>query len=204
MIRATLLIALPFAVEATCASASDINPLGLYLGGAIGRADVRSTVRIAPTDEIDESDTGWKAVVGMHPIRILAAELEYVDFGHVHSTSTVGFYISESNTLQRAADLSGLLYLPIPLPLLDIYARAGVARLESSGGNQLRIFCNPTGPCPFIVFAPSSFNRTDTRPVYGAGLQAKLSAVAVRLEYERINDHDGDPDMVSLGLTWTF
>jgi hypothetical protein len=202
MIRAAFLIALPFAMGATCASASDFNPLGFYLGGAVGHADVRSTVRTEPTYELDKSDTGWKVLVGARPLRMFAAELEYVDFGHSRSTSYVGSFISESNTLQRAAGLSGLVYLPIPLPLLEIYARAGVARLESSGGNQ--VVCNPRLPCPFLVVAPSSFNRTDTDLLYGAGLQAKLPAVAVRLEYERINDHSGDPDMVSLGLTWTF
>ena len=112
------------------------------------------------------------------------------------------FYVSDSNTLQRAASVSGLAYLPIRLRFLDVYARAGVARLESSGGNQL--FCNPTLPCPLIITRPSSFNRTDIDLVYGVGLQANLPAVAVRLEYERINDHYGDPDMLSLGLTWTF
>jgi hypothetical protein len=202
MMRAIFLIALPFAVGATCASASDINPLGFYLGGAVGHADVRSTVRTNPTYELDESDTGWKVLVGARPLRMFAAELEYVDFGHPRSTSNTVFLISESNALQRATGLSGLVYFPIPLPVLEIYARAGVARLESSGGNQ--IVCNPRLVCPLLVIAPSSFNRTDTDLLYGAGLQAKLPAVAVRLEYERIHDHSGDPDMVSLGLTWTF
>lgn len=203
MLRAAVLMALPFAAGAMCASASDSNPLGLYLGGGVGRADVRSTVRMQPTTDIDESNTGWKAVVGVRPIRMLAAELEYVDFGHAHSN--VGrILISESNTRQRASALSGLAYLPISLPFLDIYARAGLARLVSSGGNQ--VFCRPVPMmvCPFSVIAPSSFNRTDTDLLYGAGLQANLPAVAVRLEYERINDHFGDPDMVSLGLMWTF
>ena len=202
MIRATFLIALPFAMGAMCASASESNPLGPYLGGGVGHADVRSTVRTAPAYEFEESAAGWKAVIGVRPIRTLAAELEYLDFGHAHSTSSMGFFISDSNALQRATSLSGLVYLPIPLPVLDIYGRAGVARLRSSGGNQL--VCHTTGPCTFLIIPPSSFNRTDTDLLYGAGVQANLPAVAVRLEYERINDHYGDPDMMSLGLTWTF
>jgi hypothetical protein len=35
-------------------------------------------------------------------------------------------------------------------------------------------------------------------------VQWKLSALALRLEYERINDGRGDPDLLSAGLTWTF
>jgi opacity protein-like surface antigen len=204
MIRTILLIALPFVVGATYASAADNNPLGWYLEGAIGHANVRSTVRIDPTYEIDESATGWKVSVGVRPVRMLAAELEYVDFGHPHSTSSVGLLESESNTLQRASALSSLVFLPIPLQLLDVYARAGVARLRSSGGNQLAYNPLLKAPSNFIIIAPSSFNRTDTDLLYGAGLQVRLPVVALRLEYERINDHYGDPDLVSLGVMWTF
>jgi hypothetical protein len=97
MIRAPFLIALPFAVGATCALASDINPFGLYLGGAAGHANVRTRVRTAEPAQLlsdvdlDESDTAWKVDLGMRSIRLLAAELEYVDFGHARSTSNVGF-----------------------------------------------------------------------------------------------------------------
>lgn len=204
MLRAptVFLIALPLALgAATSASASDMNPLGFYLGAGVGRTNVRTP--IDPLIELDESDTGWKVVAGARPIRMLGAELEYVDFGHPRSTGNTGILIVQSNAYQRSTGLSGLVYLPIPLPRLDVYGRVGLARLESSGG--ARFTCKPGGPCPFVIVPPTAFSRTDTDLLYGAGLQVKLlSVVAVRLEYERINDHHGDPDMMSLDLTWTF
>jgi hypothetical protein len=47
-------------------------------------------------------------------------------------------------------------------------------------------------------------DQTDARFAYGAGVQAKLSSFGVRLEYERISVSGGDPDLLSLGVTWTF
>jgi hypothetical protein len=40
--------------------------------------------------------------------------------------------------------------------------------------------------------------------LYGAGVQLKFQALAVRLEYGRTNDSRGDPDLLSAGLTWMF
>lgn len=37
-------------------------------------------------------------------------------------------------------------------------------------------------------------DQTDARFAYGAGIQAKLAAIAIRLEYERISVSGGDPD----------
>ena len=84
-------------VRPTVRSGSDVR-LGIryqsartVFRGAVGHADVRSTVRTDPTYEFHEPDTGWKVVIGMRPIGTLAAELEYVDFGHAHSTSNASF-----------------------------------------------------------------------------------------------------------------
>lgn len=104
--------------------------------------------------------------------------------------------------MQRASTLSGLVFAPIPLPVIDLYARAGVARLQSSGNAYLQ--CNPGYLCAAIVLPNLGFNRTNTDFLHGAGMQLKFSALAVRLEYERINDSRGDPDILSAGLTWTF
>jgi len=39
---------------------------------------------------------------------------------------------------------------------------------------------------------------------YGAGVSVKLAALAVRLEYERVSQRGGDPDLLSLGVTYSF
>lgn len=173
-------------------AASDLNPLGFYVGGAVGRSEVRNNdVPQAPntsTYDFGERATGWKAFVGVRPIPLIAAEFAYVDFGHPSVTTNAGPITLHSDELQRAETLSGLIFAPIPLPLIGLYGRAGIALLHSSG--------NP--------YADLRFDRTNTSFHYGAGLQVKFSALAARLEYERINDSRGSPDMLSVGLTWTF
>ncbi len=44
----------------------------------------------------------------------------------------------------------------------------------------------------------------NTNFAYGAGLQGKIGALAIRAEYERISASGGNPDIISLGVTWTF
>jgi len=201
----SLLAAVPFVLAVRLVAASDLDPLGFYIGGAAGRAEVRSSITTQPSYEFDEHDAGWKVLVGVRPIRLFAAEIEYVDFGHPTATTAAAQlapFTLYSDVLQRAPTLSGLLYAPIPLPYLDVYARAGLARLQSSGNPFLN--CT-SGPCPQFAPYPSfPFDRTATDFLYGAGLQVKYSALALRLEYERINDSRGDPDMLSAGVTWSF
>jgi len=62
--------------------------------------------------------------------------------------------------------------------------------------------------CPLPTYFPTCPNfansRTGTDLGYGAGVQFKFAAAAVRAEYERVNSSNGSPDMVSLGFTWAF
>ncbi len=96
-----------------------------------------------------------------------------------------------------------MLYAPIPVPLFDVYAKAGVAWLRTSGNSQA---FNTSGPCQLLPCSllPYHFSRNDTDPAFGAGVQFKVSKLALRAEYERIQGSAGKPDLVSLGLTWTF
>jgi opacity protein-like surface antigen len=209
-----LLLTLAFGISCGCAAASDSNPLGFYIGGSVGQSEVRSSVSSSSIDyqlpKFDEHSTGWKAVVGMRPVSFFAAELAYINFGHPNQSTSYGgcglppgntCFTFPSNVLQRAPTLSGLFYLPLPVPMLEVYAKAGVARLESSGTTYT--LCS-NGLCPQIIMPPTQFSRTDTDFLYGAGLQVKVSALAFRLEYERINDSQGDPDLLSAGVVWTF
>ena len=103
----------------------------------------------------------------------------------------------------KATTAFGILYAPIPLPILDVYAKAGVARLQTSVAAAGAFGCWPPLQCAAY---PATVHRdqTDARYAYGAGIQAKLSAIGIRLEYERISASEGDPNLLSLGITWTF
>jgi opacity protein-like surface antigen len=194
--------ALLFASSSVGAATADalVAPLGFYIGGAFGRANVR--VDSNTTHDLftfDESHAGWKALVGVRPIAPLGAELEYIDFGHPDRT------IAGVNTdaRARAAGLFAVAYLPVPI--IDVFAKAGVARLQSIAKGTL-VTVQPGGE----VCSNSSLNclfdsdHTETRFAYGGGAQFKLSRLGIRAEYERISASGGDPSFLSLGLTWTF
>lgn len=87
------------------------------------------------------------------------------------------------------------------MPMVDIFAKAGVARLQSSVESSI----NCIADCP-TKLVPSSFSldQKQTRVAYGAGAQIMVAAVAIRAEYERISATGGDPDLLSLGISWSF
>ena len=170
------------ALVAAGAPAAHADPLGLYLGAGIGQAN--TTV-----DDFgfNEHHAGWKALVGLRPIPVIGAELEYIDFGHPSTTTPLG----PVDAKVQAATLSGVLYAPLPVPLIDLYAKAGFSRLQTSAtSNQ--------------VGGLFRFDRTDTRFAFGAGAQVKLSTLALRAEYQRFSSPFGDPTFLSVALTWSF
>jgi hypothetical protein len=189
------------------------SSLGGYIGVAIGRATIRADqvsfldngVPLMPPASYSASDTGWKVFAGIRPISLLAAEIEYVDFGNPAASKTITGY-GTGYTLQmsaKAAGAFGLLYAPIPIPFLNIYGKAGVVELRTSTSGIASRGCVPPLLCP-IAGGTYERDRTDTRLGYGAGLQLKIGRFAIRSEYERIDASTGDPDLFSVGATWSF
>jgi len=156
---------------------------GFYLGAAVTQAKVDD---IFDTNlEID--NTGYKIIAGFRPLDLLAVEANYIDLGD--ETRSLG--LANANADAKAFAAFGLLFLPIPI--VDIYAKAGLARWKLEGNSNL---------------GNTSLFRTDdegTEFAYGAGAQLQFGSLGARLEYEsfEIDNTDG-ADIVSLGLTWTF
>jgi hypothetical protein len=79
----------------TCASTRAVadDPLGFYVGAAIGEAHVRTAKEvIGDTDydyQFDEQHSAWKVTAGIRPISPLGIELEYIDFGNPSSANTI-------------------------------------------------------------------------------------------------------------------
>jgi outer membrane protein with beta-barrel domain len=197
---------------AASAPACAENLLGFYVGGALGESTVRSDNTYLPGgfgygfDGFYHDSThhfAWKAIAGIRPISIVGAELEYIDFGHPGGDG--GYYSSNygPDTHPRAIAAFGVGHLPLPIPFLDIYGKAGAARLHTNvnGFDGSTCVFNQTYPqCGSIT----SQGTWDTRFSYGAGVQSRIWGLSVRAEYERINSQFGDPDLFSVGATWTF
>jgi hypothetical protein len=76
--------------------------------------------------------------------------------------------------------------------------------LRSTANTQI---ANSNGPCRYELpcgALPYTYTRSDTDIAFGAGVQFKFSKFAIRGEYERIEASAAKPDLVSLGLAWTF
>ncbi len=171
---------------AAFAASAHADPLGLYLGGGVGQANTK-------VDDLgfSEHHLGWKALVGLRPIDVVGAELEYVDLGHPSSAGTLG----PADAHVRAAALFGHVYLPLPVPHLDVYVKAGLSRLQSTVNGP----CSSGPPCSLF-----RFDRSDTEFAYGAGVQFHFSSLALRGEYERFRSPIGDPSFASASLIWSF
>ncbi len=200
-------VALIFA--AMSAHASPDNPLGFYVGAAAGRSDIRRTGPYSGLDLVARP-TGWTVFAGLRPIPLAGVELQYIDYGQSTVQSQVsglpdaGPRLETIDWQQRATMVSGLLYAPIPVRFLDIYGRAGLAQLDTRGTAAENIGCGFIARCPSYPPLVTGIRETDRRLSYGGGAQLKISSLAFRLEYQRISASRGDPDLLSLGLSWTF
>jgi opacity protein-like surface antigen len=199
--RFAVIAALAAGLALASQSARAADPLGFYLGGAIGQANVRLDQSVSDTaTSFDEHHSGWKAMIGFRPISVVGAELEYIDFGKPNTTNTSATGTTQTEAQSKAAALFGMVYLPLPVPFLDVFGKAGYSRLQTTA-DVVGIQCMSGAEHCGNLFA---LNRTDARLAYGAGAQLKFASVAIRAEYERIDASTGDPDMLSLGLTWGF
>jgi opacity protein-like surface antigen len=198
MKRSMVLFALAVTLIAACGTGKAADLLGLYIGGAMGGSTVRVDKSLTGTsNDVTDRHTGWKAMVGIRPLSIVGAELEYLDFGNPSYTSGPATGVVDS----KAVALLGVLYAPIPIPVFDLYGKLGVARLQTDvNGQILGLFC----PVGFPNCGTIAASHRDTGVGYGGGMQFKFAAVAVRAEYERVESSNSSPDMFSLGLTWTF
>jgi OmpA-like transmembrane domain len=191
---AGILLAL-LALGSNAVGAADL--LGLYAGAAVGEADVNSqqSFNSVPLD-FDVHHNAWKVMLGVRPISLVGAEIEYLDFGQPQRNNVLGI----TSVKDKAAVLSGVFYVPLPVPYFDVFGKVGLARLENDVTAHFPFAC----PVGFPSCGLFQLNRTDTHLAYGGGAQIKIRSLSVRVEYERIQASSGNPELFSLGLTWSF
>ena len=97
----------------------------------------------------------------------------------------------------KGAAAFGVLYLPVPV--VELFVKAGAARLESTVNGS---FCSPCacGICRYSF----QLSRTNTSGAGGVGAQYRFGRWAARAEYERFNAAGGNPSLLSAGITWNF
>jgi opacity protein-like surface antigen len=178
------------------ASAGAADLLEFYVGAGVGQSTLRQDYY-----QIDTHVTGWKAVAGWRPLNSFGAEVEYADFGSKDVT-----YVSSATTTQISTDAHAtaafaLLYLPVPVPWFDLYAKAGPARVQSNTSVRFTpVIC----PAPTSCGTSSTDDSSRTSVAWGAGGQFKFGWPAVRLEYERFAGSQGTDALLTLAVTANF
>ncbi|MFO1408961.1 MAG: outer membrane beta-barrel protein [Steroidobacteraceae bacterium] len=170
--RLTLLL-LAGSLGGTAAAADN----GVYVGAALGQSETRLR---ESTFNLRDRSAGFKVLLGVRPIDLLAVELNYIDFGSASDAA------ARADTQAGAGFLVG--YLPLPIPLLDVYGKAGAAAWKIDAHDPL-VSLRDSG---------SSF-------AWGAGAGLHFGSLGARLEYERFNNSASrNLDLLSLGVTYTF
>ena len=173
--------------------------LGLYVGGAVGQSRVNVNTSGYTFEAFKESHSAFKAMVGLRPISPIGVEMEYLDFGH--PSGSLGGAPADATMTGAAAFAVGYL----PLPFGAIYLKAGLARLQSTlkGTQDVVAPVCVSGPCGTGT-GLFQLNRTNTNTAFGVGAQIKLSAWAIRGEFERFSAGGETPSLASIGVSWTF
>ncbi len=99
--------------------------------------------------------------------------------------------LSSARADAKAFSAHALLYLPIPVPFLGVYGKAGLARWDLNG--------NTSG------VALTRLDDNGTEFAWGAGAQLSFGSLSARLEYDNFDIKNTDGvDLYTLGVTWTF
>jgi OmpA-OmpF porin, OOP family len=178
-----LLLTSTLVLAAGAAHADDM--LGLYAGAGIMRAKMEDVFHT----DFDFSNTAWKVYAGLHPTGIpFGVDVDYYGLG----SQSAGTFLGPANADAKAFGAFAVGYLPIPVPDIDVYGKAGLARWQFSGS----------------VPSPTLFNVSDNGTDFAWGVGAQyhfLDRFAVRVEYEHFNIRDADDvQLYSLGVSYTF
>src|SRR5215469_18657661 len=150
-----------------------------YFGGGITVNKVQDIV-VQGTAFPDLDKGSWKVFAGFRPISAFAVEADYLDLGSATveggcimlgsaeccMEACQGLYQSHAQVVAAYA----LGFLPIPVPFLDFYGKAGFAR------SRLNTKLHGSGT-----------SSHGTEFAWGVGVQAHISMFGARLEYEQFN-----------------
>jgi len=165
------------------------GPFDFYGGAGVGQATLRQDYY-----QVDAHTTGWKLFAGWRPLDAFGAEVEYANLGSKDVTYQSS-YTTHVSTDAHASALFGVGYLPVPLPFIDLYGKAGVARVQSNTSASF----NCLSTC--VLPPPVTDDSNHTSFAWGAGIQARFGIPAVRLDYERFNGSQGTDALITVSVT---
>src|SRR5207253_6861892 len=161
------LVAIVFMFAASNALADN----SLYVGAGVTKTNASSAcVNLLC---FSENNTSWKAVAGYRPVTWGAVEADYVDLGR----GTVRLSHGTPYLDASAAAAYAIGFLPLPLPAVEVFGKAGLARSKVTAHSYTFV------PAGF----PDPVSDNGLRFVWGMGLQLHSGRVGGRIEYERFS-----------------
>ena len=193
-------LVLPLALALGASAVRADNGL-FYVGAGISKDNLSGIVH-ADTNFADIDGTSWKVFAWVRPMSAFAIETAYLDLGSQTNTffrpgvgacavnvpnCALVTYKSNGNALAGYA----VGFLPLPLPYLEVFGKAGVSRWKLNNSALVGSTLAPFG----------SFSSTGTEFAWGVGTQVHIGNFGARLEYEsfRIPGTDG-ARLVSLAI----
>ncbi|MBS0421579.1 MAG: outer membrane beta-barrel protein [Proteobacteria bacterium] len=177
------------AVLLTCGSGAAYAQLpDAYVGAGVSQARLDNI--FGSRHDFDLNNTAWKAFVGVRPIPFLGVEANYMDLGS--QSRTFGFQGLDYRAHVDAHAFSAFAvgFVPLPVPFLDIFGKAGLARWALDGRDNSSLF---------------ALDDHGTDFAWGGGAQAHFGALGLRLEYEQFNVRNTDgAKVVSFDVAWHF
>ena len=215
-VLAALLIA-PLAVPAHAST----HLLNLYVGASLGHASLRAkdssliSSSLGSLGSFDRNDFAYQFTAGVRWLHLLGAEVDYFHLGSggvspafsgVPGVYGLSSSLTSAHISQEGVAAFAVLYLPVRV--VDIYVKAGVARLTTALNASVAHGSTcppdlPLGPCfPIVNGAVNSM--AETTLAAGAGVQWNLGDWAVRGEYEQFDALGEHPDLLTVGVIWTI
>lgn len=163
----TVLITTALALTTAVAHADS----SVYIGAGVGRghvSDIYHTGEIpglGPFFHIDNA-TAWDAIIGLRPVQPFAVEATYIDLG----SDTYHWNNGQVSYNAHAAALYAIGFLPLPLPHLEVYGKAGLAQWQLNGKtyisivplDRMRRLSSPGALACNCTTAPSAFGSNTT------------------------------------------
>lgn len=160
----------------------------LYLGAGVANDNLKD---VTATNS-NLNSTNWKAWAGVRPIPLFAVEANYIALGSQNVTSQFVSGTSTTHLTYKAFTGYAVGFVPIPVPFLDVFGKAGLARWTQSGGSTI------TGGPGAGFF---SLSDKGTQFAWGAGGQLHIGNLGARLEYENFSVRNtSGANLVSLSV----
>ncbi len=168
---------------------------GFYLG--VGAVDSEYNLdNPGDAEPFDDSDNGFKVIVGFRPLEHFGVEANYIDHGDAVVPAGIACLEFFTDPCPAATNLSATTtsvfavgYLP--LPVIDLFAKVGATSWQFEGSSP--------------GFPGFDIDDDDVEFAYGVGIQARFGSLGVRAEYERFPIiEDEELGTISVSFTYTF